>query len=152
MGIFFLLLLCIAGIFLGAYVLVSRPNSGLRTASVSIGSAKFNAEIADTILARTRGLSGRSGLPEDGGMLFIFPSSTQSGFWMKDMRFAIDIVWIRGSKVIGITENLLPEPGKQLWALKIYYPPEQIDTALEVNAGAVKRYELKAGDSVSIGQ
>lgn len=162
--IFFLLpFLCLAGAVFGLYVLINKTNSKLSSYNVSIGGKTFTVELADTILTRTRGLSGRENLPDDSGMLFTFPSSTRNGFWMKDMKFAIDIVWIGKSspshvlpgktwegKVIGVTENIMPEPGKRLWSLKIYYPPEDIDMALEVNAGAVKKYGLKIGDSVSV--
>ena len=163
MALFLLLILCFAGFVFGLYAMVGRTNPKLPVSRVSIGGKTFLAERAETILARTRGLSGRDSLPEDGGMIFIFSSSTTGGFWMKDMKFAIDTVWFRKSsplkiltgktwegKVVGVKENMRPELGKQLWSLKIYYPPKSIDAALELNAGAVKKYGIQAGDTVVI--
>lgn len=141
---------CLIGIFFGVWFLLKRPNPALPASSVSIGGKVFTTEVADTMLSRTRGLSGRDSLPDGGGMLFVFPTSTGSGFWMKDMKFPIDIVWIRGEKVVGFAENMQPEPGKTMWSLKIYYPPEYVDMVLEINAGAVKKYGLRVGDMVNI--
>jgi len=62
---------------------------------------------------------------------------------MPDMHFSLDIVWIRGDDVVGISENVPPagfgEP-------EIYYPPEEIDKVLEINAGSAKKFALKIGD------
>ncbi len=162
--IFFILFaLCVAGIIFGLYVLIGRTNPQLPSSQISIGGKVFTVELAQTVLQQARGLSGRDGLPEDGGMLFLFSSPGSRGIWMKDMKFAIDIVWIRGDsssqilpgkiwegKVVGFAENAQPEPGKALWSLKIYYPPEEIDIVLEVVAGMVKKYGLKVGDAVVI--
>jgi hypothetical protein len=68
---------------------------------------------------------------------------------MKDMKFPIDIIWISGDEVVGIDENAEPEPGKPLSDLKIYYPPREIDSVLEVNAGTAEKYNLKVGDTVA---
>ena len=150
MTFFILFILCVAGIVFGLYILIKKPNSGLPMARISIGGKTFNAELAQTMLQQMRGLSGRDGLPEDGGMLFLFSNSGSYGIWMKDMKFPIDIVWVRGDKVVGSAENAEPEPGKPLWSLKIYYPPEEIDRVLEMNAGTVQKYGLKVWDSVVV--
>ena len=57
------------------------------------------------------GLSGYAGLPEDAGMLFVFPEPIQPTFWMKGMLFAIDIIWIRDGTVVQIHESATP-PGE----------------------------------------
>ncbi len=160
---FIVFVVCVGGMLFGLYAFFGRPNSGFRSARVSVGGAVFKAEIADTALARTRGLSGRDSLPADGGMLFIFPSPGANGFWMRDMKFPIDIIWIRDASssralpgnaregtVVGITEHAIPEPGKPLWKLELYYPPDNVDTVLEVNAGTAKKYGLQMGDRVTI--
>jgi hypothetical protein len=83
-------------------------------------------------------------------MYFIFDKPGNYGFWMKDMKFPIDIIWISGDEVVGIDENAEPEPGEPLSDLKIYYPPREIDRVLEVNAGAAEKYNLKVGDTVTV--
>ena len=51
-------------------------------------------EIADTPAAREQGLSGRTEIPEDYGMLFVFPDKGDYGFWMKDLMVSIDGFWL----------------------------------------------------------
>jgi hypothetical protein len=123
-------------------------NPLLKKAEVSVGGNIFRVEIAQTSLERSRGLSGRDGLAEGSGMFFIFDAPSAYGFWMKDMKFPIDIIWINGDRVVGIALNAAPEPGKPVWGLKIYYPPEPVDRVLEVNAGDAAKYGIKAGSAV----
>jgi len=122
----------------------------MKQARLTVGASAFSVEVASTTLARANGLSGRDGLGEDEGMYFIFGGPGNYGFWMKDMKFPIDIIWINGGKVAGFAENAAPQPKTPLWGLKIYYPPEPVDRVLEVGAGTVEKYKIKIGDSVSL--
>ncbi|MEK7187444.1 MAG: DUF192 domain-containing protein [Patescibacteria group bacterium] len=124
-----------------------RPGP-LRGMEVKIDSATIAVEVADTILSRERGLSGRDGLLKNHGMLFIFPIVTEQGFWMKDMRFPLDMVWIKGDRVVGVTEQVYPEPDKPFWKLPIYKPPEAVDRVLEVTAGTATLHGWKKGSVV----
>lgn len=72
----------------------SQPSSGIPTPSVIIGGQVVRVDLATTAAERAQGLSGREGLAADEGMLFVFTQDGDYSFWMKDMRFAIDIVWI----------------------------------------------------------
>jgi uncharacterized protein len=137
-----------------AYLLVvsSTPNPRLPTQTLKVGDANFSVEIANTTTTRMRGLSGREPLGENEGMLFIFDSPNRYGFWMKDMKFALDFVWIRGERVAGITENVPPPAGSSLFNLPLYYPPQDADKVLEINAGEVAKDNIKAGDKVTLPQ
>ncbi len=119
---------------------------------LKIGDREFKVEVADTVASRARGLSGRESLAEDQGLFFVFSSSSQTGFWMKDMKFPIDIIWIKGDVVVGFSENVEPELGKSMLSLKIYYPPEPVDRVLEINAGLVLKYGIKVGDEIGYSQ
>lgn len=112
---------------------------------ITVGQNKFKVEVADTPALQTRGLSGHKLLLENQGMLFIFNKPTMPGFWMKDMNFPIDIVWISNGKVVGVAENLLPD---NLPSRPLYYPPSIIDRVLEISAGSVLKYNIKIGDRV----
>ncbi len=137
-------------IFAGAW-LFSRPfNPAGKKGSLTIKNQTFAIEVADTMMSRMRGLSGRDELGEHDGMLFVFDKPSASGFWMKDMKFPLDIIWLRGNRIIGFSENLPAEPKKSIFTLPVYYPPEPVDRVLEVNAGVVKQYNFAAGDEVSI--
>lgn len=141
LGIFLVL------IILGLAFFVIPKASGLKTGEVQVGNAFFQVEIADTPVARSKGLSGRGFLSEDRGMLFLFPFSGNYGFWMKDMKFPIDIIWIKDNKVVGMIIGSEPEEGE---APTIYNPPESIDKVLEINAGLTQKLGIRVGDEVVI--
>ncbi len=151
----FFLFLFLIGVFSAALILAfaffmfKGGNKLLPKSELSISGKVLSVEVARSALDKTRGLSGRESLGSD-GMLFLFDKEGNYGFWMKDMKFPIDMVWIRKGKVIGFSENAVPESGKQIWSLKVYYPPEAIDSVLEVNVGFVSTNKIKIGDEVSL--
>src|SRR3989338_4893696 len=102
---------------------------------LTVANQCFEVGIADNALTRAQGLSGRPSLGENEGLLFVFSSPGNYGFWMKGLNFPIDIVWLNGDKIIGFSENLQPEPEKNVFNLSIYYPPVEADKVLEINAG-----------------
>ncbi|MCA9365759.1 DUF192 domain-containing protein [Candidatus Kaiserbacteria bacterium] len=68
------------------------------------------ASVADSSIERQLGLSNTPYLPEYVVKLFVFEDIAIRNFWMKDMNYSIDIVWLdENKKVISVTENLLPE-------------------------------------------
>jgi len=96
---------------------------------------------ADTEESRQRGLSNQENLPIDSGMLFIFPAAAIQGFWMKDMHFPLDIVWIDAhKKIIGIAQNVTPESYPE-----VFMSPDPIKYVLEINAGKSDDFGLKKG-------
>lgn len=150
MIIFLLVAVLLVAVAAAAFSVFGFGRRPLRRAEVVIGANTFSVEVASTALARANGLSGRSGLGNGEGMYFIFDSPGNYGFWMKDMKFPIDMIWISGGRVVGLAENAAPDPGVPLWKLKIYYPPELADRVLEIKAGGVRKYGLKDGDSVQL--
>jgi len=146
-------ILIVIVIFLAAAAFYLKP-FGISTVkkNLTVGSQTFEVGIADSAISRAQGLSGKPFLGENEGLFFIFSSPGNNGFWMKDMNFPIDIVWINGGKVIGFSENLQPQPGKSIFSLPVYYPPGAVDRVLEINAGAVAKYGLREGDAVGLQQ
>ena len=119
---------------------------------LSIDGAMFNVEVATTSVEQSRGLSYRTSLGKNDGMLFLFGSSSVQTFWMKDMNFPLDMIWISGNTVAGFAANVpAPLPGVALWSLPLYTSPDNVDKVLEVNAGVVAKYNIKVGDAVNIG-
>ncbi|MBM4382699.1 MAG: DUF192 domain-containing protein [Deltaproteobacteria bacterium] len=106
-------------------------------------------DVVETPALRERGLSGRADLGEHEGMLFLFPTQKIQSFWMKEMNFAIDILWVRDGQIVGMSENL-PPPPRMLMVLPRYASPVPCDIVLEVRAGQAKRWGLAIGDSVRI--
>lgn len=116
---------------------------------VSVGNTKVKVDIADSETARRNGLSGRPSLNEDEGMLFVFgQKDILPSFWMKDMKIAIDIIWINDGKITKIDKNVPPPEGIEDKDLKLYNPDKPIDYVLEVNAGFSDKNGIKVGDSV----
>ena len=114
---------------------------------LKIGAAVFQMEIVGTSAEQTRGLSGREKLEENQGMLFIFPNKAVRSFWMAGMKFPLDIIWISGNKIIGISENLPPATAMNA---PIYSSPEPVDKVLEINAGLAEKLGIKVGDIISL--
>ena len=113
-----------------------------------VGDASVTAEVADDEASRTRGLSGRDRLAPDAGMLFVLPGDSPS-FWMKGMRFPIDIVWIRDGRVVDVTAGVPPPAGTNE-ALATYSPDRPANRALEVNSGWAERHGVARGDRVRV--
>ena len=144
--ILFIAVILIAGMF---QMKDSVKNLPMRKMEVRVGNVKIFADIADNAILRTRGLSGRGLLPENSGMLFLFYKEDKYSFWMKEMNFPIDIIWIKNGEVLSIEKNAEPEPGVLFYNLQKYYPPEPVDTVLEINAGKADEWGIKEGDKVS---
>ena len=119
---------------------------------LNIASKTLLVEIANTPAAMQQGLSGRDAMQETQGMLFDFGTEKSSApFWMKDMEFDLDFIWIKNNRIIFITQNAPgPKPGTPDNQLTLYSPPEQVDEVLEVNAGWVKKNNIAVGDVVSL--
>ena len=115
-----------------------------RLPSIQIGERTLQLEIKRTPEEQAQGLSGRDALPEGQGMLFVFPSAGNYGFWMKDMRFAIDIVWLEGDTIVGI-ERGVPAPITRDEPPATVYPPKPVDRVLELTAGHADDFGLKEG-------
>lgn len=115
---------------------------------VQIGRALFHTEIVSDPASRTQGLSGRAGLSENGGMLFLFPEPGIYSFWMKDMQFPIDILWIENGKVVFIAEDVRPPRDSQEFPT-VVSPHQAADMVLEVSAGSVQRFGITVGASVT---
>ena len=116
-------------------------------ATVKIGAQTYKVQIADTPALQTQGLSERKALPQNEGMLFVFPTAKLQAFWMKKMLFPIDILWIVNNQVVGVVENAPPDNNL---IPAIYSSPKDVDLVLEVNAGVVARDKISVGDSVEI--
>ena len=111
---------------------------------VEIAENIFNVIVADTQVLRTKGLSGHLKLDEKQGMLFIFDDSAMRGFWMKEMNFPLDMVWIdENLKVIGITVNATPESFPE-----VFQSITPVQYVLEINAYGAESNGIIIGEEV----
>jgi uncharacterized membrane protein (UPF0127 family) len=112
-----------------------------------VGTKTITVELANTPRTRTQGLSGRKNLPENTGMLFEFPEKLIQTFWMKDMNFALDFIWIADGQVVQINEGV-PPPSKTSGRPVTITSHQPVDKVLEVNSGFVAEFKIKTGDKV----
>lgn len=117
---------------------------------VTLAGREISFDLAEGLDEQRRGLGGQLGIEENQGMLFMFPIPDFPVFWMKDMNFSIDIVWIKGDEVVDISANVQHEPGVPDDLLKTYVPKVPADRVLELKAGWAERNGLKPGDKVEI--
>ncbi len=133
------LLISISGFFIWHNLDVASSQK-----TISIRGHVFKTEIVTTDSDKQKGLGGRKGLCVDCGMLFVFDEPGKYSFWMKDMRFALDLLWIRDDKIVFIEKNVAPNFSGTM------NPPTDANRVLELNAGAVDKFGITVGDSVSI--
>lgn len=106
----------------------------------------LEAELANTDASRKLGLSGRKSMQDDEGLLFAFDKAGRYGFWMKDMNFPLDIVWINENGiVVSIERDLTPETYP-----KVFMNQADASYVLEVNAGLAKKFGLYLGSKVKM--
>lgn len=134
----FVLLMAALGLYYGRRPLIPR---------IMVANHLFTADVAVTNEEKQKGLGNRAMLPDNHGMLFVYDHPEQYTFWMKDMRFPIDIIWIRDTTIVDIHTNVpVPESAN----LPTYATKLPVNKVFEVSAGTVDRLGIRVGDSVSI--
>ena len=119
---------------------------------IKVGEKVISVTLADNEAERKNGLSGKTSLGADSGMLFIFDKKDiYPSFWMKEMLIPIDIIWVNDAKVVKIDKALQP-PDKDIpeGHLTLYYPEKPIDYVLEVNAGFSDNNNVTLGTEVDL--
>lgn len=111
-----------------------NPNRTLPTRTITVNQTKLTVEIANTEIERKQGLSGRKSLVKSHGLLFIFDEPGLYPFWMKDMRFPIDILWLdENFNVVDAWLNASPDSYPQQVT-----PSHPAKYVLETNPGEIK--------------
>jgi uncharacterized membrane protein (UPF0127 family) len=114
--------------------------------SVTIGGERVSVALAITDAQRQQGLSGTQPLKENEGMLFVFTDDGEHRFWMKDMNYAIDIIWIDADgRIVYIAPSLSPDTYPNS-----YGPDAPSRYVLEVSAGFASDHRIQVGDRVAL--
>ncbi|MGH7204322.1 MAG: DUF192 domain-containing protein [Candidatus Levyibacteriota bacterium] len=142
--IFIVILLIVLGVLYFQFSKNSAPKS-----KVTIDTHIFSVKVATTSAQQQQGLSGVKSLPQDQGMLFVFATPAKYPFWMKGVNFPLDIIFIKDTKVVSTVQNA-PAPKSGETDSPIYQPPAPVNKVLEINAGLVKKYDIKQNDDVTI--
>jgi len=124
-------------------VLLLAQRADLRT--LRSGNRTFKLEVAATADAQAKGLGGRQSLPTNQGMLFTFNQSGTRCFWMKDMHFSLDILWLDESRQVRhIEHNVLPGTYPHTFC-----PSVPARYVIELPAGQAKATGIHDGQQLS---
>lgn len=140
----FIIILLLVIIGATAYDFVFFEKSDQDEGMVVIGTRQWTVEKVSSPALRELGLGLRESLPSGRGMLFLFPDigPGEYAFWMKGMRFSLDIAWMRDGRVIFL-EHDVPSDSQD-----IFRPLAEADSVLEVNAGEFR--DVALGDVVRV--
>lgn len=116
-------------------------------ASIALRNIALDVELAQNSSQWERGLSHRASLGSMDGMLFIFPRAHVPIFWMKDMSFPIDMIWLNDGIVIDITHNV---PLDTTDHPETYSPNTPVNMVLETDAGWAQENNIQVGDRLVI--
>lgn len=121
------------------------------TADIVVGETPVQVELALSGDEQSLGLGYRNGLEPGTGMLFVFEEASERVFWMKGMRFCLDIIWIADDDVIGAAESVCPDPPGTDDADKARYLSNgPVTHVLEMPAGWLAQNGYGAGTPVEI--
>lgn len=114
------------------------------TVGIIIGSVAVQASVADTLSSRIKGLSNTPYLPDTVVKLFAFGVAGEHSIWMKDMNYAIDIIWAdQEGKIVHIEENVTPDTFPNTFS-----SPSPAWFVVEANAGFVAQHGIAIGDKI----
>ncbi|HZC88191.1 MAG TPA: DUF192 domain-containing protein [Nitrososphaera sp.] len=121
-------------------------NNGYQQVNVTVNHVKLVADIASNEEQMTKGLAVKDHLNENEAMLFVFTTPGNHGFWMKDMKFPIDIIWMNANKTVVHIEHSL-NPCTPI-SCPIYQPNSDSLYVLETVAGFANRYNVTEGTTM----
>ena len=122
-------------------------SNGYHKVNITVNGIELIADVAETDEQRTKGLSVKNALLENEAMIFIFKTEGQHAFWMKNMKFPIDIIWLNNDKsVVHIEHNL--QPCILDIFCQIYNPNTNSLYVLETAAGFADRHGIAEGTPV----
>ncbi|MEO6761354.1 MAG: DUF192 domain-containing protein [Candidatus Saccharimonadales bacterium] len=115
------------------------------TARLDVAGHSITLEIAHTDAERQAGLSGRDTMAENQGMVFTFEESSKQCFWMKDMKFNLDIIFLDSNhQIVKLYHNLSPQSYPKS------YCASDTRYVIELNAGQSAKLGLNIGQRLSI--
>ena len=141
----------VKGITIGAVILLNgctqTSTQKFEYADVSVNGHTLSLAVANSAAERQQGLSNLEVPPRD-GMLFVFDQTDSWGIWMKEMRFAIDIVWLRDGRVVQVANEAMPQAGMPDSQLTVYRPDGTADIVIELASGRADQLGIIEGVQV----
>lgn len=116
-----------------------------RDRTLVVGGHAYALETAISRDEQDRGLSGRKSLDKDKGMLFVLRTNDKHCFWMKDMQFPLDIIWLdETGKVVHIEHEVSPDTYPEAIC-----PSQNAQYVIELNAGQAAEAGILEGRVVT---
>jgi hypothetical protein len=137
-----LIIICLAVISGAVYGIYLRQTAGI---TLRASGQAYHLASAKTEAVQEKGLGDRASMPADQGMLFIFNTQAVRCFWMKDMHFSLDIIWLNSAKqVVFIEPKASPDTYPQSFC-----PPELAEYVIELNTGQAAVANIRIGQTLS---
>ncbi len=150
----FIIILIVIVIGLIAYTKISTwpslNTSDKNMITFSIKSKLFKLEKAITLIQKASGLSNRTSLCENCGMIFIYSEEGIYPFWMKDTLIPLDMIWVNKKGEVVDIFTAYPEPGVPLYKLKNYTNSSPAKYIIELNANQAQQLNLRKGDILDV--
>ena len=137
-----LVVLVVAAGVLALAVLVVHAHAAYT--NLRVGGRDYRLQIASTQAEQTKGLGDRASMPTSQGMLFAFSGSAGRCFWMKDMHFPLDIIWVKSSHQIGA---IVPDISPSTYPHS-FCPDVSAQYVIELNAGQAADANLYVGQKL----
>jgi len=134
--------LCIINLFIFNQSFAEEIVYSHAIVTTSIGE-EILVEVADTLKKRSLGLGKRTSLKKGWGMLFVFEKRKPHRFWMKDMQFPLDIIWLDNHRIVHIIHNAKPTNSRD--EPEVMTSPVPVNFVLEIAAGRAAKLRLKTG-------
>jgi uncharacterized membrane protein (UPF0127 family) len=129
-------------------LLILKIDSLTSTPHANINDHIFSLYLATTAHDQEIGLAKFNKIGNNQGMLFIFDKPDYYSFWMKNIKFPIDIIFISGNRIVDIFQNVPVQKNNN--NLPTYTTGEKADKVLEINTGLTNKYKIKIGDNVNL--
>ena len=137
---------CLRAVALAA--MVAALPACARGPSVELKGQRFSIEIADNDASREHGLMGRESMPQDHGMLFVFQDDQPRSFWMKNCKFAQDMLFFDADRrLISVQHDVPPCTADPCPPYSSGAPARYV---LELNAGQARKLGVSPGDELQI--
>ena len=142
------LIIVIATVILTGFILKTKP--AVKTKRLTIGNkVTIEVNIADTNQKRAKGYSNHPKIGYNEGLLFVFEQPNVYPFWMKEMLFDLDFIFIRDGRVIYLLENI-KAPINNQGEVEYAISEKPFDRLLEVKAGFIDKYKIKISDFIAL--
>ncbi len=136
----------------------TKPASTPTRERILINAEPFELELANDDATRTYGLMGRTQIPPNGGMLFIYPDANILRFWMGDCLVDIDIIFLDPQGRVTATHQMKAEPPRRAdetvadyrSRLATYSSVHPAQFAIELAAGSIQELNLEVEDKIAL--